>query len=124
MLALAAMLGFLTAGFVVIAFITGTRLAALQDSELERYKKDADLRIADAHKESSKANEQAELAKAASDSSEVKQLEIERQNAQLQRQIEQEKHARREIEKQLAARHISVQQTAMIRKRLACSAPQ
>ena len=58
-LACAAVFGFFAAGFVVASWFTGTRLATLQDLELNRYKKDADLRIANANESSAQANERA-----------------------------------------------------------------
>jgi hypothetical protein len=58
-LAGAAVFGFLAAGFVVASWFTGTKLAALQDRELARYKKDADVRIANADENAAKANERA-----------------------------------------------------------------
>lgn len=112
------MLGFLAALCVVASWFTGTRLAALQDQELNRYKTDADVRISSANESAAKANEQAQSSKAASDSAKLKQLEIEQQNKELQLRVEQEKRARLEIEKRLADRHISVEQAEKIRHSL------
>lgn len=117
-LAFAAALGFIAALLVAASWFTGTRLAYLQDTELDHYKKDADVRIANANESAAKANEAATQSKAASDAARVKQLEIERENKELQLRVEQEKRARLEIERKLADRHISVDQAAKIKNSL------
>lgn len=76
-LALAATFGFLAAVFVVASWFTGTRVAALQDRELERYKSDAGIKIANANEMSARANERAgKLEKEAADLT-TKNLELE-----------------------------------------------
>jgi len=117
-LAFAAALGFIAALLVAASWFTGTRLAYLQDTELDHYKKDADVRIANANESAAKANEAATLSKATSDAARVKQLEIEQENKELQLRVEQEKRARLEIERRLADRHISVDQAAKIKNSL------
>jgi hypothetical protein len=76
-LALAALFGFLAAGFVVASWFTGTRLSNLQDQELNKYKTDAGKDIAKANQLAAEANERAgKLEKEAAELT-AKNLELE-----------------------------------------------
>jgi hypothetical protein len=93
-LALAAICGFLAALFVVASWFTGTRLAALQDLELNRYKTEAGVQIAQAHESAAKANENAASANLKA--------------AEANKLAESERLARLKIEEKLAWRRLDL----------------
>ena len=128
------------ATFSIVYF--GNRVASLKDAELKAYQRDADARIAEAHTQSatadaqaaqanaevakanqtaaqaqsdaSIANQRAEEAKATAEQSRLDKVKIEKDNLILQQQVEQEKIARLNIEKQLANRSLTREQQMAI----------